>query len=148
MRRTTTVIVALAAGVLLGGWLFSRSIPRSFLAVSNCGDSCYKLNDLAGLFASVGIQTGSTALVAEAESTQCVAIKHPRPENRVHYVLFPKRDAKSVLELQPEDGPFVLGCFALAGQLARTEALGNYRLYSNGPALQHITYVHFHLVAK
>ena len=66
----------------------------------------------------------------------------------MHIVLFPKRDVRNVLEIQPEDGPFVLGCFALARELVKRSDIANYRIYTNGPALQHVTYLHFHLVAK
>jgi hypothetical protein len=45
-----------------------------------------------------------------------------KPESRVHFVLFPKHDAKNVLEPQAEDGLFVVGCFALAAQPAKREA--------------------------
>jgi hypothetical protein len=47
--------LALLGGVGLGGYLFSDSQPRSFLALSNCV-SYYRPNDLAGLLASAGIQ--------------------------------------------------------------------------------------------
>jgi diadenosine tetraphosphate (Ap4A) HIT family hydrolase len=82
------------------------------------------------------------------ESNECIAIRHPKPEGRVHLVLFPKRDVRNVLELQPEDGPYVLGCFALARKLTDLEGVRNYRLLTNGPALQHVTYLHFHVIAK
>ena len=66
----------------------------------------------------------------------------------MHFVLFPKRDVRNILEVQLEDGPFVLGCFALARELAKKSSVVDYRLYTNGPALQHVTYLHFHFVAK
>ncbi|MDO9359232.1 MAG: HIT domain-containing protein [Polaromonas sp.] len=149
MRRFLLLITVLFAGVILGGYFFSRSIPRSLLAVSSCGHTCYKPNEIAGLLASAGIQRMPAALPGvERESDECLAIRHPQPEGRVHFVLFPKRDARNILELTPEDQPFVMGCFALARELAReTDAL-NWRLLTNGPALQHVTYLHFHLVAK
>lgn len=149
MRRFILPSTILFVGVLLGGYFFSRSIPRSLLAVSNCGGSCYKPNEVAGLLASAGIQRLPTVLPGvERESNECLAIRHPQPEGRVHFVLFPKRDARNILELTPEDQPFVMGCFALARELAREANALNWRLVTNGPALQHVTYLHFHLVAK
>ena len=149
MRRFFLPITILIVGILLGGYFFSRSIPRSLLAVSNCGGTCYKPNEVAGLLASAGIQRLPAVLPGvERESNECLAIRHPQPEGRVHFVLFPKRDARNILELTPEDQPFVMGCFALARELAREANALNWRLVTNGPALQHVTYLHFHLVAK
>ncbi|WP_324884141.1 HIT domain-containing protein [Polaromonas sp.] len=149
MRRFLLPITFLIVGLLLGGYLFSRSIPRSFLAVSSCGGTCYKPNEIAGLLASAGIQTLSSALPGvERESNECLAIRHPQPEGRMHFVLFPKRDSKNILELTLEDQPFVIACFALARELVREGNVHNWRLVTNGPALQHVTYLHFHLIAK
>ncbi|WP_366481297.1 HIT domain-containing protein [Rhodoferax sp.] len=148
MRRAISIAITFAVGIALGGWLFSRTIPRSFLAASTCESSCYKPNDLVGLLASAVIQQTSNLIPSVGESNECVAVKHPRPEGRVHLVFFPKRDVRNILELQPEDSPYVLGCFALARELAKREGVLNYRLYTNGPALQHVTYLHFHFVAK
>lgn len=66
----------------------------------------------------------------------------------MHFVLFPKRDSKNILELTLEDQPFVIACFALARELVREGNVHNWRLVTNGPALQHVTYLHFHLIAK
>ena len=79
MIRSRLLLAALTllAGVVLGGYLFSDSQPRSFLALSRC-DSCYRLNDLAGLLASAGIQKAGAAIpVAVKETERCVAIEHP-----------------------------------------------------------------------
>lgn len=146
--RTLAILIAAATGFVAGGYLFSRTIPRSFLALSNCEQRCYKPSDLAGLVASAGIQNVPALVPSVGESDQCVAVRHPRPEGRVHFVLFPKRDVRNILEVQLEDGPFVLGCFALARELAKKSSVVDYRLYTNGPALQHVTYLHFHFVAK
>lgn len=149
MRRFLLPSSILILGVLLGAYFFSHSIPRSLLAVSTCGGTCYKPNDVAGLLASAGIQRLPAVLPGIVrESNECLAIRHPRPEGRVHFVLFPKRDARNILELTPEDQPFVMGCFALARELARETNALNWRLATNGPALQHVTYLHFHLIAK
>lgn len=149
MRRILLPITILIVGILLGGYFFSRSIPRSLLAVSSCGDTCYRPNEVAGLLVSAGIQRLPAVVPGvEGESNECLAIRHPQPEGRVHFVLFPKRNVRNILELTPEDQPFVIGCFALARELSRGENARNWRLVTNGPALQHATYLHFHLVAK
>lgn len=148
LRGLLATLLVFTLGVGLGGWLFSRSLPRSLLAVSRCEDTCYKPKDIAGLLASAGIQRLPALVPAVGESNECVAVRHPRPEGRVHLVFFPKRDVRNILELQPEDAPFVLGCFALARELATREGVQNYRLATHGPALQHVTYLHFHLIAR
>lgn len=148
MKRITAFALTLIIGVALGGWLFSRSIPRSLQAVTSCEDSCSRPSDLAGLLASAGIQRTPQLIPAAAESKECIAIRHPQPQDRVHYVLFPKRDARNILDIEAADGPYVLGCLALTRQLVQQEGVRNYRLTTNGPALQHVTYLHFHLVAR
>jgi histidine triad (HIT) family protein len=75
-------------------------------------------------------------------------MQHPRPEARVHLLLIPKRDIKNIGEITEADQEFVMGCFALVSSLATKNNAQNYRLLSNGPALQHVTYLHFHFMAK
>jgi diadenosine tetraphosphate (Ap4A) HIT family hydrolase len=82
------------------------------------------------------------------ESDTCLAIRHPKPLSRIHYVLFPKHDTKNITTLTPADSPYVLGCFALARDLVLRDKLQAYRFYTNGPKLQEIAYLHFHLIAK
>jgi len=138
-----------ALGVLIGGTLFSRSIPRSVIALPDCGSTCYRPQDLAGLVASVGIRMlpgWVPGIVAETD--RCLALRHPQPEARVHLVLVPKHDARDIGELTVDDQPFVMDCFAMVAALATTFDARNYRLVTNGPALQHVTYLHFHLIAR
>ena len=149
MSRLLPLSLVFALGLLAGGYLFSRSLPRSFLAVGSCGTTCLKPSDLAGLLVSAGIQrTPLLVPIVELESEYCVAIRHPRPLAKVHYVLFPKRDIKNIASLTSEDGPYVLGCFALVKQLAERAQVQTYRLFTNGPALQDVTYLHFHFIAR
>jgi hypothetical protein len=147
--RILKVLGILFLGVAIGGFLFSKSIPRSFLAVNDCGSSCYRPSDLAGLIASTGIQRFPGAIPAVvAESNQCIAIKHPKPEARIHFVLFPKQDVKNIGAITEESQASVTGCFALISNLATEYRAQNYRLVTNGPALQHVTYLHFHFLAQ
>lgn len=149
LRHGLIGLALLGLGVVIGGTLFSRSVPRSVIALPDCGSTCYRPQDLAGLVASVGIRFSPGFVPGVvAETDRCLAIRHPRPEARVHLVLIPKRDARDVGELAPEDAPFVMGCFAMVAPLARTFDARNYRIVTNGPALQHVTYVHFHMIAR
>lgn len=149
MRRGLLVLVTFCAGVVTGGYLFSKSLPRSFLAVHACDGQCLSLKDLGGLLASAGIQVVPGALPnLEAESKDCVAVRHPKPEGAYHITYLPKRDVRNVMELTEQDAPFLLGCLALAREHAAKAGITNYRLVTNGPGLQHVTYFHFHVIAK
>jgi hypothetical protein len=148
-RRLLFAISFFVVGIVVGGYVFSRSLPRSFLAVGSCERQCYKGNDLAGLLASAAIQRAPSLLPAVVlESDTCIAVRDPRPQPRGHYVLFPKRDIKNISTLTPLDVPYVLGCFALTRELVTRDGLQDYRLLTNGPRRQEVTYLHFHLIAN
>ena len=149
MRRMLPYILTLLVGVVVCGYMFSKTIERSFLAVHNCEGVCLELKNFAGLLGSVGIQhTPGLLPLLVGQTTQCVAVRHPKPEGRFHLVFLPKRDVRNVLELKDEDVPFFTGCLALARELVSAAGVKNYRLVTNGPALQHVTYFHFHVIAK
>lgn len=147
--RVWTCTLALFAGIAIGGFLFAHSQPRSFLSVTHCEHNCYRLNELTGLFASVGIQRlpGLVPRV-ELESDKCIAIDHPWPDHRPHFVLFPKRDIKSIGSISPDDVPYVLGCLAMVRELAERVGASNYRVITNGPGFQEVGYLHFHFVTR
>ena len=141
-------VIAFGAGLVVGGYLFSASQPRSFLALSQC-DHCYQPKDLAGLLASVGIQRAEAALpLVQKETDKCLAIRHPVPEARVHFVVFPKKDVKSIADVSVDDGSYVLDCVAVIRALVTENGLRNYRVVTNGPGFQGVTYLHFHLIAR
>ncbi len=137
------------AGVVVGGFLFSKSLPRSFLAVAECGGRCLESRDLLGLIASAGLLHAPGLIPRKAaESKRCVGVHHWAPEGRYHVVFFPKRDARHMLELQEEDLPYLHDCLELARREIESTGLQNYRIVSNGPALQHLTYFHIHVIAR
>lgn len=148
-KRVAAAVALFALGVAGGGYVFSQSVPRSFLAIGSCQDHCYKLNEIAGLVTSAAILRAPFLVPGVVlESDTCLAVRHPKPEARVHYVLFPKHDTRNITTLTPTDTPYVLGCFALARELVARDNLRKYRLQTNGPELQEITYLHFHLLAQ
>ena len=150
MLRSRVFLAALIffAGFGLGGYLFLDSKPRSFLALSNC-DSCYRPNDLAGLLVSAGIQRAGAALPFVVKETErCLAIEHPFRKMRFHFVVFPKKDIKSIADISVDDQEHVLDCLAVIRALISENGLRSYRVETNGPGLQHVTYLHFHLVSK
>jgi hypothetical protein len=149
MKNILRGALLLFLGLILGAYLFSGVQPRSLLALTNCGSSCYRPNDLAGLLASAGIQRMPALLPKVVKETErCISIAHPFPEGKVHFVIFPKRDVKDIADVSVEDGPFVLECLAHVHALVSEHKLRAYRVYTNGPAFQDVTFLHFHLVAK
>ena len=149
LNQFAAALVLFTAGVVCGGYLFSRSEPRSFLAFENCQKRCYKPKEIAGLVASSAILRAPFIIPdVVLESDTCLAIRNPKPEARIHYVLFPKHDTRNITTLTLEDTPYVLGCFALAHELVTRDKLQSYRLYTNGPAKQEIAYLHFHLTSN
>ena len=150
MRRSSVwiALMVFGAGIVVGGYLFSASQPRSFLALSEC-DHCYQMKDLAGLLASAGIQRAEAALpLVQKETDKCLAIRHPLPEGRVHFVVFPKKDVKSIADVSVDDGNYVFDCIGVIRALVTENGLRNYRVVTNGPGFQGVTYLHFHLIAR
>jgi hypothetical protein len=142
------ILLSICVGILIGGYLFSQSQPRSFLSINRC-QNCLTRKDLLGLIASIGIQKFPgfvPSVVFETDKT--VVIRHPRPRNRVHYVIIPKKDIKNIAEISQTDAPYLLDAFFVARSIIEEEGLLNYRLSTNGPGLQDVSYLHFHLLAE
>jgi diadenosine tetraphosphate (Ap4A) HIT family hydrolase len=144
--RISLAALTLLVGVVLGGYLFSDSQPRSFLAVTKC-DSCYEPSDLAGLLASVGIQKAAAAPIAVKETDRCLAIEHPFRKAKYHFIVFPKKDIKDIADVATDDQQYVLDCLAVIRALVVENGLRTYRVETNGPGRQHVTYLHIHLVS-
>ena len=138
----------LALGIVIGGYLFSQSQSRSFLSLSKCQD-CLSPKDLAGLLASVGIQKLPGVIPSVAfETDKTIAVKLPFTKSRSHYVIIPKKDIKNIGELSEEDVPYLTDAFFVIRHIIEKEKMSKYRLYTNGPGYQDVTYLHFHLVDK
>lgn len=138
--------MCVALGIVIGGYFFSRSQPRSLLALNRCED-CMSPEDLAGLLASVAIQRmpGIIPFIA-FETDKTIAIKLPLQKTRIHYVIIPKKDIKNIGELSGDDSSYLTDIFLVARQIIEKEKLTRYRIYTNGPSYQDVTYLHFHLV--
>lgn len=149
MARLKTIFICLlciAVGIVIGGYLFSRSQPRSFLAINRCED-CMSRKDLAGLLASVAIQRMPGIIPSIAfETDKTIAIKLSSGKINFHYVIIPKKDIKNIGELSEEDSSYLTDAFLVARHIIEKEKLTRYRMFTNGPYYQDITYLHFHLV--
>jgi len=141
-------ISGLLAGFFLGGFFWIGAQPRSYLTVTNC-ESCWQPNEMAGLLVSLGI-TKTPGLIPEVvrETEKSIAIKHPFPQARIHYVILPKVDIKDVSDITEEDQQYVLDSLNLIGEIVRENKLDNYQIITNGPKRQSVRYLHFHLIAK
>src|SRR5262245_5571776 len=150
MSRSRTVwaaVASLARGVVIGGNLFSRTQTRSFIALTRC-EYCLSAADLAGLLGSVGIQKVPGRIpFAEIETDRTVAIKLPTTSRGVHYVIIPKRDLKNVADLSEANAAYLIDAYLVARRLIERDRLSEYRFYTNGPGIQNVTYLHFHLVS-
>jgi histidine triad (HIT) family protein len=149
VRLILVILVALSIGITLGGYLFSDTQPRSFLAFNKCERTCFQLNDLMGLLTSVGIQKFPALLPSVVKETdRTVVVEHPAPEARIHYIVVPKRDIKNIGELSDADRESLIDAFAVVREIVKEKSLVNYRVTTNGPGYQGVTYLHFHLTAR
>ncbi len=150
MRKLMALMIPvffLSIGILVGGYLFAQSQPRSFLSFGRGGVRLSK-KELAGLLASAGIQQLPgfiPAVVFETDKT--VVIRSPLPEARLDYVFFPKKDIKNIGEITKSDSDYLLDAFLAARHIIEEKKLSDYRFYTNGPGFQKIAYLHFHLLA-
>lgn len=62
-------------------------------------------------------------------------------------MFFPKRDIKNIADITADDQPYVFACFSLIRSMVDENRLRDYRVFTNGPGVQDITYLHFHLVS-
>lgn len=149
LRLTLLLLATLLLGVILGGYLFSNTRPRSFLALNNCAGTCLRTNELLGLATSVGLQKFSGLIPSVVKETdKTLVIESPNPQARLHFLLIPKKDIKNIAELSDEDKEFLMDVFKVAGEIIREKNLLNYRIATNGPGYQTATYLHFHLIAE
>jgi hypothetical protein len=132
MRQVLKAVLLIAVGVVLGGYLFRDVQPRSFLALAECRDSCYRPSDLAGLLVSAGIQTVPAALpLVLRETDHCITIQHPFPSFQHHLVVFPKRDIRDIASIAAEDGPILMEC--IEHTCAGSSNATNYRATASRP---------------
>jgi histidine triad (HIT) family protein len=149
LKIIVLMLVTLVIGVILGGYLFSDTRPRSFLALNRCEGTCFQASELLGLLTSVGVQRFSAlapSVIKETDKT--IVIEHPSPQARIHYLVIPKRDIKNIGELSDADGQYLIDAFKVVREIVKEKNLTDYRLTTNGPGYQSTTYMHFHLTAN
>jgi len=141
--------ITLVIGIALGGVMFSDSLPRAFVDVANCQGSCFKTKEVAGLLASIGIQNlggNLPKIIIETDKTLVFDIQYPYPDDKIHYAVVPKKDIKDVGSASKEDMEYLHDSFAVISKIVRDNNYQRYRVITNGPGYQEVTYLHFHLV--
>lgn len=143
------IIGTLLGGIVIGGYLFHDTRPRSFLGLPYCTTSCLSTSELKGLLVSVGIQKVSAYLPNVVQETdKVVAIKSPEPLARVDYLILPKKDIRDLGDLSSDDAEYIDDSFQVMASLIRDKNLKDYKVITNGPGFQQINYLHFHLLAQ
>jgi histidine triad (HIT) family protein len=150
VKLVSLILAALVTGIVLGGYLFSDTRPRSFLALNKCQGTCLQPNELAGLLASVGIQRLPAAFVPSVvkETDKTIVIQHPSPLARIHYLVIPRKDIRDVGDLSDSDREYLVDLFDVMREIIREKKLVDYQVITNGPARQAANYLHFHLISR
>jgi histidine triad (HIT) family protein len=148
-KKAVILLVIFIAGIIVGGYLFRDVQPRSFLKIDDCNKTCLNPEELLGLIGSVGIQNlpDSMPFVVK-ETDKTVVIDSPIHQAPIHYVIIPKKDIKDVADISESDKEYLADTYAVIGQIIREENLTQYKIYTNGPYYQTLTYLHFHLLAN
>jgi histidine triad (HIT) family protein len=84
------------------------------------------------------------------DTTTLVAFYHPQPSYPVHILIVPKRAIGSLLDITPDDQPFLVDLFACVRELVQELHMDEqgYRLIANGGNFQDLAQLHFHLIAE
>ena len=84
------------------------------------------------------------------EDDLCLAFHDVAPQAPVHVLVIPKKELRSLDDVEPEDAPLLGHIFAVIRRLAREldVAEGGYRVVSNcgQNAMQTVPHLHFHLI--
>jgi hypothetical protein len=144
----TELFFSFLLGLLIGWWFFSDSRPRQVISIRRVSHASSR-EELLGILASVGVQKLTRlipGIILETEKT--IVFKHPRPKYRIHYIFAPKKDIKDIGDFSEVDREYLIDFFAVISTVIKQEELQDYKLWSNGPGIQDVTYLHFHLGAK
>lgn len=144
-----SILLTFLIGFLLGAASIHRPIPRAPVELPPARHP-WSARDVLGLVGSLGIRALAGRLEAmpsvAVETDRTFALALPARENRVHYVIVPKKDISDIGQFSAEDQAYLTDVFLVAGRLAEKERLKGYRIYTNGGNLQTVAYLHFHLV--
>ena len=144
----TGLLCSFVVGLLIGWWLFSDSRSRQLITFRRRSHASAR-EELLGILASIGVRklTGLIpGIILETDKT--IVFKHPWPKYRIHYIIAPKKDIKDISDFSEDDKEYLNDLFAALSTVINQENIQDYKLWSNGPGKQDVTYLHFHLGAK
>ena len=108
--------------------------------------------DIMGLLGSIGIRNFSGHLdmvpFVVLETDKTIVLKLSQRKSWVHYVLVPKIDIRDTADISLEDAPYMMDLFLTARHLIEKDKLQYYQVFTNGPGLQKVGYLHFHVVGE
>jgi len=149
IRKLIGVILVFLVGLGLGAYLFHDTQPRQIIRLDDCKENCIRDDELLGLLASIGVRKTPSVIpdvIKETELT--VVMKHPYPESKIHYLVVPKKDIKDIGDLTEEDRKYLVDVFDVISVIANELKLDKYRILTNGPGYQQVSYLHFHIVGN
>lgn len=84
------------------------------------------------------------------ESSTVVAFAHPKPSYKVHILIVPKKEIRSLLDIQDDDKDLLIEIARVVQYLIERFNLSNegYRVIVNGGNYQEVEILHFHLVSS
>lgn len=143
-------VVGVLIGVSLGFGLSRPIEPRFLLNWKHCEEgACLRMNEVLGLAASIGVRFAPGLLPQVIRETDySIALRHPMPEARVHYIVIPKKDIKNIGVLSANDQAYLVDAFALMQEVIQADGLQTYLIKTNGPGYQDVAYLHFHVIAE
>ena len=154
MKKFKLVIVIMiffAIGVLLGAAAIHRPITNTQLELPPARKP-WNPKDILGIIGSLGIRTFAGHLeklpFVVLETDKTFVLKIPDSEHMLHYVLVPKKDILDIGHISADDEPYLMDIFLTARELVERKGLYKYRFYTNGPGVQTVGYIHFHLVSE
>ncbi|RJP52469.1 MAG: HIT domain-containing protein [Anaerolineaceae bacterium] len=81
------------------------------------------------------------------ETPNLIAFPHPSPAYKFHALIVPKRQVKSLADLDPGDAAFLTDLYAAVQSLVKEFDLKAWRLIVNGGEYQDFPHLHFHLIS-
>lgn len=82
------------------------------------------------------------------ETDLVMAFHHPRPQHKIHILIVPKRQLRSLMMVTEVDMPVIHDVIATAQHLVKELALEarGFRLIVNGGEYQDVMQIHWHLI--
>ena len=143
-------LLIFVVGFGVGGYLFSKTQKRQVVQVAECKTGCLSSKDIAGIVASIGIQQFPgfvPQVVMETDKSLVLNVQYPPSSTALHYVIVPKIDIQNISQINATNEAYLDDAFAVMNEIVQEKNLVKYRIVTNGPGYQKVTYLHFHLIA-